>query len=196
MKLLKYKRIIVILISLSLIFAFGVMTSAAQEKEIRDFLQKKVAPSAAQEKVKINEVTESVTTSYYGTSKELPLGPDRMYGTMETFGVTVSDTGEGLFHNATMRCILARFVEKGSWQGEGYCTYTLKDGEKVFIRATLDGKIGTPPPPSKGTAEMIGGTGKYSGIQGRTEFTSYFVRPSAEGILQSYNKSKIIYRLP
>jgi hypothetical protein len=195
MKLLKHKRLMVILITLGLIFALGVVTSVAQEKQIREFLQKNV-PSAAQEKVKINEVTESVTTSYYGTSKVMPLGTDRMYATWESFGVIVSDTGEGLFHNVTIRCIGAWLGEKGSWEGGGSCYYTMKDGEKVFLTIKQGGKMGMPPPPSKGTATMVGGTGKYSGIQGRTEYTSYFLRPSVEGISQSYNKAKIIYKLP
>jgi hypothetical protein len=143
-----------------------------------------------------NEVTESVTTSYYGTSKVLPLGPGSGYMTFEAFAVVVSDTGEGLFHNATIRSIGANLAEKGSWEGEGYSTYTLKDGEKVFVSFKQGGKTGTPTPPSQGTAKMIGGTGKYSGIQGRTEYTSYYLRPSAEGIGQSYNKVKIIYKLP
>ena len=143
-----------------------------------------------------NEVTESVTTSYYTTSKALPLGPGSGYMTYESFGVVVSDTGEGLFHNATIRSIGANFAEKGSWEGEGYSTYTLKDGEKVFVSYKMGGKTGTPMPPNQGTAKMIGGTGKYSGIEGRTEYTSYYLRPSAEGISQSYNKVKIIYKLP
>jgi len=149
-----------------------------------------------------NEVTESVTTGYYGTSKVLPLGPvgaygpDRGYATWESFGVIVSDTGEGLFHNATIRCTGVNFWEKGGFENEGYCAYTLKDGEKVFLKANFGGKLGMPMPPAQGTAKMIGGTGKYVGIEGRTEYTSYFLRPSAEGIMQSYNKAKIIYKLP
>jgi hypothetical protein len=143
-----------------------------------------------------NEVTESVTAGYYGTSKALPLGPDRGYMSWESFGVVVSDTGEGLFHNATIRCIGTNFAEKGSWEGEGYCTYTLKDGEKVFLSFKFGGKMGMPLPPAQGAGKMIGGTGKYSGIQGRTEYTSYFLRPPAEGITQNYNKIKIIYKLP
>ena len=143
-----------------------------------------------------NEVTEPVTTSYYGTSKVLPLGPDRGYVSYETFGVVISDTGAGLFHNTTIRCVGAYLAEKGSWESDGYCAYTLKDGEKVFLSIKFGGKTGTPMPPAQGTATMIGGTGKYSGIQGRTEYTSYFLRPSAEGISQSYNKAKIIYKLP
>jgi len=143
-----------------------------------------------------NEVTESVTTSYYGTSKVVPLGPDRVYVTWESFGVVVSDTGGGLFHNTTIRCAGAYLAEKGSWESDVYGFYTLKDGEKVFVSGKFGGKMGMPPPPANGTAKFIGGTGKYSGIQGGTEYTSYFLRPSAEGITQSYNKAKIIYKLP
>ena len=48
MKLIKCRRSILILISLALIFALGVMTSIAQEKQIRDFLKSNVMPSGAQ----------------------------------------------------------------------------------------------------------------------------------------------------
>ena len=48
MKLIKCKRSILILISLALIFALGVMTSIAQEKQIRDFLKGKVTTPGAQ----------------------------------------------------------------------------------------------------------------------------------------------------
>ena len=143
-----------------------------------------------------NEVTESVTTSYYATSKVLPVGPDRGYMTWENFGVVVNDTGGGLFHNVTIRCIGGNSWEKGNWEGVGSCSYTMKDGEKVFLTIKFGGKMGTPLPPSQGTAQIIGGTGKYAGIQGRTEYTTYYLRPSAEGIGQSYNKAKIIYKLP
>ncbi len=143
-----------------------------------------------------SEVTESVTTSYYATSKSLPLGPDRIYATWESFGVVLSDTGQGLFHNVTIRCIGAYLGGKESWDGEGYCTYTMRDGEKVFVSVKHGGKVGMPPPPAKGTTKFIGGTGKYSGIQGGAEFVQIMLRPSAEGIGQSYNKAKITYKLP
>lgn len=140
-----------------------------------------------------NEVTESITSSFYGTSKVIPLGPDRVYMTFELFGVSVSDTGQGLFHNATNHVIVAIWGEKGNFTMEGAGFYTLKDGEKVFVTTKSSGKTGIP---AMGTSTIVGGTGKYSGIQGRQEYTSYSLRPSAEGILQSYNKTKIIYKLP
>ena len=81
------------------------------------------------------EVTESATTSYYSTFKTLPLaaGPERGYMSWESFGVVVSDTGGGLFNGVTIRCVGANLAEKGSWEGDGYCAYTMKDGEKVFL---------------------------------------------------------------
>jgi hypothetical protein len=145
-----------------------------------------------------NEVTESVTTSFYATPKILPLGPgqDRGYMTWENLGVVVSDTVGGLFNGVTVRCVGANFWEKGSFEGKGYCAYTLKDGEKVFSSVQYGGKVGMPMPPAQGTATIIGGTGKYSGIEGRVEFTSYTLRPSVEGIGQNLNKGKITYKLP
>ena len=143
-----------------------------------------------------NEVTESVTTSYYGTSKVVPLGPDRVYVTWESFGVVVSDTGGGLFHNTTIRLAGAYLAEKGNWESDVYGFYTLKDGEKVFVSGKFGGKMGMPPPPANGTAKFIGGTGKYSGIQGGAEFVQIMLRPPFEGATHSYNKAKITYKLP
>jgi hypothetical protein len=77
-------------------------------------------------------VTESVTTTHYGTSKNLPLGPTAGYMTWESFGVIVSDAGEGLFHNATIRCMGANLGGKESWEGEGYCFYTSKMEKKYL----------------------------------------------------------------
>jgi hypothetical protein len=145
-----------------------------------------------------DEIVESLTGSVYTTVKILPMTPRGAYGIWESYGVVVSDTGEGLFHGVTNRCAGAWFFEKGSWEGEGYCSYTMKDGEKIFLSLKNSGKSPGPPPhpPSQLTGKFIGGTGKYSVIQGEVEATSYDLRSSSEGASQGYNKSKIRYRLP
>jgi len=140
------------------------------------------------------EITELVTVSLFATAKTLPLGAHGTYVAWESYGVVVSDTGEGLFHGATNRCVGAFFSAQGTVEGEGYCSFTLKDGEKVFASLKTGGKAGGPS--SKGAHNILGGTGKYSGIQGETESTSYPLRSSSEGASQSYNKLKIRYRLP
>jgi hypothetical protein len=141
-----------------------------------------------------NEVTESFTVSAYATSKLLPLGPNRAYATWESFGVVLSDTGAGLMHGSTVHCIGWYLVDKGAMESEGSCSYTLKDGEKVFKTLKQGGKVGAPT--IQGKAKLIGGTGKYAGIQGGTDYTTYFLRPAAEGITQYYTKTKFTYKLP
>ncbi|MGD0022823.1 MAG: hypothetical protein ABSC54_11045 [Smithellaceae bacterium] len=143
-----------------------------------------------------DEATESVTTSYYGTYKGLPLGPDSRYVTWESFGVLISDTSKGLFHGTTIHCMGTSLYGKESWDSESYCAYTMKDGEKVFSTGKMGGKVAKPPVPGKGTAKFIGGTGKYSGIQGGTEFVTYSLRPPSDGTMHVYNKVKMTYKLP
>jgi hypothetical protein len=143
-----------------------------------------------------DEVTESLTVGFYGTFKVLQLGPEVRYVTWEVFGTVASDTGQGLFNGTTVRCLGASLYGKESWDSDVSCIYTMKDGEKVFSSGKMGGKVGTPPSPAKGASKIIGGTGKYAGIQGRNEFISYALRPPSEGVSQNINKSKITYKLP
>lgn len=143
-----------------------------------------------------NEVTESWTVSYYGTIKMMQLVPGSRYVTWENFGVPITDSGQGLFHGATLRLLGTSVYGKESWTGEFYGTYTLKDGEKVFASGKMSGKVATPPVPYEGTLKLLGGTGKYSGIQGSGEYVSYPIRPPADGALHSYSKTKMTYKLP
>ena len=139
------------------------------------------------------EVTEAVTVSYYSTVKTIPLGENLSYTTFESFGITVSDTGEGLFHGATVRALGAMNIEKGAYVDKIYAVFNLRNGDKVFVTASCTGKRGVA---GEGTTAIIGGTGKCTGIQGTGEFTRNSLRPAAEGISQSYNKLKIRYKLP
>ena len=144
------------------------------------------------------EGVESATSTFYATSKVLPLEEGRMALTYEAFGVMISDTGEGLFHNATARNLGVLTIEKGAYNDErGWGVYNLQTGDKVFFTYTLTGVvrpggIGT----GKGTGTLTGGTGKLTNIQGSYEFTRTMVRSAVEGIGQSYTKMKIQYKLP
>jgi hypothetical protein len=61
-----------------------------------------------------------VTVSLFATTMTLPLGPHGTYVAWESYGVVASDTGEGLFHGATNRCVGAFFSAQGTVEGEGY----------------------------------------------------------------------------
>jgi hypothetical protein len=146
------------------------------------------------------EVTESVTTTYYVTGKGVPLGADRIAMSYDAIGLVVSDTGQGLFHQASARVIGSLTNIKGKWDDElGNGVWTLINGDKVFMTVKVAGE--NPKPGvvgiSKGTCTIIGGTGKCTGIQGTVEFTRYNLPQAAiEGIVQSYLKANIKYTLP
>ena len=162
-------------LSLVLLFAFGINVQAQNK-----------------------EVSETGTTTYYATSKVLPLGEGIFYMTYEGIGTTVSDTGGGLFHNATIRTLGAMKIEKGIWKDErGWGVWNLQNGDKVFITYTVAGEV----KPGgvgfgKGTGSIIGGTGKAAGIQGSADVTRTMVRSALEGVGQSYTKGEIKYTLP
>jgi hypothetical protein len=165
------KSILIIGLSLVLLFAFGLDAQAQTSKEI----------------------SEPVTSTWYSTSKVLPLGENRSFITWEAFGVLIADAGKGLFHESTIRCFGSELMEKDVSKVEGYGYYVLKNGDKVFITFTMERKTGVP---TKGKTTIIGGTGKCAGIQGSWDLIGYPLRPAAEGIGQSYNKLTIKYSLP
>ena len=146
------------------------------------------------------EVTESGVTTYYVTSKVLPLEEGGLYMSYEAIGVNVNDTGEGLFHNATIRVLGGMKIEKGIYKDErSWGVWNLQNGDKVFLtyRGTGEVKpegVGI----AKGTTTMTGGTGKCAGIQGTFDITRYTPRSAVAvqvGGL-SYTKGTIKYKLP
>ena len=114
--------------------------------------------------------------------------------TIEVFGVILCDEGKGLFHEATVRGLGSTLREKGVMQNYVlYASWLLKNGDKVFVILTAEGKSGAA---REGKATIIGGTGKCADIQGSWEYTGSALRPAAEGIGQGYNKHNIKYKLP
>lgn len=139
------------------------------------------------------EGTVSILTFSNSTLKFLSMGQERVHVTYEAFGLTLSDTGEGLFHNASMRCIGANHAVNGAFDDDsGFCVYTHPDGDQIFATYKATGKVGVG---SRGTAIIVGGTGNFTGIQGSLDFTRVPVRPAAEGTSQVYLKSKGQYKL-
>ena len=120
-----------------------------------------------------------------------------MYVTYEAIGVSVTDTGEGLFHGATARALGSMTIEKGFYNDErGFGVWNLQNGDKIFITYKFAGKAGTGGI-AKGSFTIIGGTGKCAGIQGSSdESKRTMVRTALEGVGQSFSKGKFQYKLP
>jgi hypothetical protein len=133
------------------------------------------------------EGTLAGTVTYAGTHKIIPLDKENFVLTYENFGVRVSDTKEGPFHGMSTHNIGIMYFENGVGRLRGYIFNIDKDGDQVVMELTEDAtELG--PKPISGTAKIIGGTGKFKGIQGSMEYTRVSMRPAAEGTHQAISK--------
>jgi hypothetical protein len=144
------------------------------------------------------EVTEAVTSTWYVTPKIIRLGEESFRLNYDAIGITLSDTGSGLFHQATIRVLGGFTVQKGKYNDEqAWGIYHLQNRDCIFFTATgtgerklQEGSAG------KGIATFTGGTGKCVGIKGSCTFTRYGLRPALDGTGQTYQKETINYTLP
>ena len=77
----------------------------------------------------------------------------------------------------------------------GYCVETAPSGDKILLQVIQENRK-PGPGLQKGKYKYIGGTGKFAGIEGGEEYTSYSVQPAAEGTYQTVGKYKSSYKLP
>jgi len=103
-------------------------------------------------------------------------------------GVTFNDKGSGPLHLGPANCFEAFSGVDGRGKGKGFCAFGDQDGDRVFTDFT--GNFG--PDGASGTNEIVGGTGKYAGIQGSGPWKCKM--SGANGELQC--AQRLDYRLP
>jgi hypothetical protein len=131
-------------------------------------------------------------THYYGhTPKVFKLDQDQMIIQFETLGVRVNDSGEGLFHEASVHIVGILYRGKDGTRLRGFETWTDKDGDKL-VWEILEKKIeNSPPGTSPGTAKVFSGTGKYVGMQGTMDWVLQNPKPFPEGTGRGICKEKV-----
>lgn len=131
--------------------------------------------------------------SYFiGDLTLLPFSKDTVQVNYEAFGIHVSDSGKGLFHNSTNYIVGGASVVKGVVTDSGFYTIILTSGDKVFTTYNASGKMGM----VKGAFTYVSGTGKATGITGGGEFTRYPLQPPTKGKSASFSIVKSHYTLP
>lgn len=142
------------------------------------------------------EGTVSGTSVYGGTYNVMPLEKDTYVVTFEHTGVLTDDTGEGPLHNMSVHCVGFHYYEKNiAKKSIGYIVFTDPDGDKVLTDFT-DIEYPRTAKVKKGTMELLGGTGKFAGIEGTWEYTRYGVRPAVKGTYQGVSKQKGSWKIP
>ena len=133
------------------------------------------------------EGTLAGTVTYAGTHKIIPLDKQNFVLVYENMGVRVSDTGKGPFNGMSTLNVGVIYFENGEGRLRGYIFNTDKDGDKVIMELTEDAShLGGKP--TSGTGTIIGGTGKFKGIQGEMEYNRRTLKPAAKGTHQAISK--------
>jgi hypothetical protein len=154
MQSLKSKRLVLLLISLAAIFAFGITTSLAQEKI----------------KIKGKRV---------GTSESKPIEVDDIEGHILSTGIA---KGVDVVNNEIFISWSTADLVKGNGTHQGYGKGIDKDGNVYFN--TFQGKISTTMSPQgrplvtfEGTWSLVRGTGKWENAQGSGSYKGRFIGP-------------------
>lgn len=131
-------------------------------------------------------------THYYGhTPKVFKLDQDQMIIQFETLGVRVNDSGEGLFHEASVHIVGILYRGKDGTRLRGFETWADKDGDKL-VWEILDKETENPQPgTSPGTAKVLSGTGKHVGMQGTMDWIVRNPKPFPEGTGRGICKEKV-----
>ncbi len=119
----------------------------------------------------------SVGTNYGSNVMKISqLDPDHWVGTQEITGIRLDDSGKGPFHLMTTYIVLILYGDKSGVRLHGYSTFMDRDGDKLMAELS-EASLTSP----KGKGKVLGGTGKFAGIEGTCEFEVSNPKGSPDG---------------
>jgi hypothetical protein len=121
--------------------------------------------------------TAKIHSGWYSAGETKKVGEKRVFWVGEFWGVSFNDEGNGFMHQMAWNCPAVSDIIDASIQTKGNCTLTDPNGDKLYASWTGKGTVGGE---FSGLADMTGGTGKYTGIQGAWEFQCKGVGPDSQ----------------
>ena len=111
--------------------------------------------------------TFNIQSGWKAIGETTQVAEGRTYGSGNLWGVVFNDKGSGPLHWGPGVCPYTLAVIGGALTAQGQCSWSDGDGDKIFTEWT-----GSMPPnaPFDGLHNITGGTGKFSGIQGKAPF--------------------------
>ena len=130
-----------------------------------------------------------------GTFEVIKLGEGRLQMNYDEQGAMVDAPENSPFFNASFRALGTLHSINGKYKSYGSLVFTCPNGDQVFAVIAADGVLGAGP--TEGGADLIGGTGACSGIQGRIEFMPRpAVKASKQGTYQGIGIGKVSWKIP
>ena len=140
------------------------------------------------------EGTYTSTMAQSGTFRILRMGEERWQITYEMSGVSLSDSGDGPLHRASVRCLGASHVIRRAYDNDhGFCVHVRPDGDQAFTTYRAAGTTGVG---GTGTFTFVGGTGKLEGLTGGGEYSDRSSHATSTGTFHGYSNTRASWKLP
>ena len=113
--------------------------------------------------------TVKAMSAWIGQGQIVPTGSSWFYFVGAFRGVIFVENAEGELHAGRILCpgTLEVNIAAGAQRGEGRCVISHSDTDQVFARWSCSGTHGVE---CRGLFELTSGTGRFSGIQGKSDF--------------------------
>ena len=165
------KIILTAVLSLTLLIAFGSIANAQMARE----------------------GTFSGTAVLSATLTTLTMGEERLQMNYDLTGAFLNDANEGFLHKTSFHDVGALHAVNGVMENDhSFCVFSDKDGDKLYLTHEATGSLAN----AKRFWKWVGGTGKYTGIQGGGEWYWVSLPPVVEGTLIGLWEIKGNYKLP
>jgi hypothetical protein len=132
--------------------------------------------------------TISIHTGWRVTGEAIEVADKRMQGHGSVAGISFNDNGSGPLHAGPAICFYTFFATDGGVKNKGFCTFGDADGDRIFT----DWQGANASEGTAGVNTIVGGTGKYAGIQGSGTWKSKDVGSNG----QHLTTQRFDYRLP
>lgn len=138
----------------------------------------------------VEEITATAIASWEGIGRVFEVAPGQAFFLGSFSGTMFVQRGDGALNIAEVVCpgTLDIEIETKKQKGSGHCIITALDGDKVFGNWECEGAhlVGC-----IGSFEITGGTGRFAGISGGSEFLarSAIVRVVVDALQQSASEA-------
>ena len=130
-----------------------------------------------------------------GTFEIIKLGEGRLQMNYDEQGAMVEAPENSPFLNTSYRALGSLHSINGKYKSNGSIVFTCPNGDQIYGVMATDGVLGVGP--TEGGADLIGGTGACSGIQGRIEFMPRpAMKASKRGTYQGIGIGKVSWKIP
>lgn len=109
---------------------------------------------------------------------------------IRSYGINLNNSGSGFLHNTSTTCMFG--TSAGSFHG--YCTTTDLDGDFIFHHNFMDKGFALGTTGGGRRMVILGGTGKYKGIQGEIPY-EFTYAPKIDGKLLGHAVLSGEYRI-